>query len=70
MARVCKPGGQILLLEHGRAGTDWLNDILDKGAQRHLMKWGCQWNRDIEDIVKKVGHQLSGNGSGLINWQL
>lgn len=54
MARVCKPDGRILLLEHGRASADWLNGILDKGEQRHLKKWGCQWNRDIEDLVAQV----------------
>jgi methyltransferase OMS1 len=59
MARVCKPEGRILLLEHGRAAREWLNDILDKGAERHLMKWGCQWNRDIEAIVKEVAAMLT-----------
>lgn len=54
MARVCKPNGRILLLEHGRAGWDWLNGVLDRGESKHLRKWGCQWNRDIEAIVAQV----------------
>ena len=54
MARVCRPDGRILLLEHGRAGWDWLDGILDRGESKHLRKWGCQWNRDIEAIVAQV----------------
>lgn len=54
MARVCKPDGRILLLEHGRAGWDWLNGVLDRGERKHLRKWGCLWNRDIEAIVAQV----------------
>ncbi len=55
MGRLCKPEGRIFLLEHGKASADWLNKWLDEGAHKHLMKWGCNWNRDIESIVKEVG---------------
>ncbi|GAB4817849.1 hypothetical protein N2152v2_004895 [Parachlorella kessleri] len=55
MARVCKPGGKIVLLEHGRASWSFVNRILDNGAAQHKGKWGCWWNRDILDIVQKAG---------------
>ncbi|KAK9909128.1 hypothetical protein WJX75_007574 [Coccomyxa subellipsoidea] len=58
MGRVCKPDGKILLLEHGKANPNWLNKILDDGAHKHLMKWGCQWNKDIESIVKEAGLEI------------
>ncbi|BDA41943.1 probable ubiquinone/menaquinone biosynthesis C-methyltransferase Ub at C-terminar half [Coccomyxa sp. Obi] len=58
MGRLCKPEGRILLLEHGKASPDWLNKWLDEGAHKHLMKWGCQWNRDIESIVKEAGLEI------------
>ena len=51
MQRVCKPGGRILLLEHGRSHYDWLNNILDSNAVRHARRWGCYWNRDISELV-------------------
>jgi SAM-dependent methyltransferase len=53
-SRVCRPGGRILLLEHGRGHYAWLNDRLDKSAERHHHKWGCWWNRDIKEIVREV----------------
>ena len=56
MARVCKPEGKILLLEHGRSKTwDWITNYLDKHAERHAKNWGCVWNRDLDDIVKGSG---------------
>lgn len=54
MAAVCKPDGQLLLLEHGRASNDWLNGKLDGGAEKHCAKFGCQWNRPILDIVAEA----------------
>ena len=35
MARVTKPEGKILLLEHGRGKYSWMNEILDKDATTH-----------------------------------
>jgi methyltransferase OMS1 len=49
-----KPGGQLLLLEHGRSGYGWLNERMDAAAGRHRERWGCWWNRDIEGIVRQV----------------
>ena len=54
MAAVCKPGGHIILLQHGKASWDWLNHRLDDEAPAHYAKWGCWWNRDILQIVEKV----------------
>lgn len=55
MARACKPGGKIVLLEHGRSSWGFVNRILDNGAQAHKNKWGCFWNRDILELVRQVG---------------
>ncbi|EJK56642.1 hypothetical protein THAOC_23432 [Thalassiosira oceanica] len=52
----CRPGGKILLLEHGRSETyPRLNAYLDANAERHAKNWGCVWNRDINHIVERAG---------------
>ncbi|OQR99011.1 hypothetical protein ACHHYP_07494 [Achlya hypogyna] len=58
MQRVCKPGGKILLLEHGRSHYDWLSYVLDKFAAKHAERWGCLWNRDILQIVADAGLEV------------
>ncbi|KAI9203223.1 S-adenosyl-L-methionine-dependent methyltransferase [Polychytrium aggregatum] len=55
MARVCKPGGKILLLEHGRSDYEWINSALDKTATAHAESWGCWWNRDVLGLVREAG---------------
>lgn len=52
MQRICKPNGQILLLEHGRSHYSWLTRILDTHAEKHAKRWGCWWNRDVLKIVE------------------
>ncbi|KAK9324202.1 S-adenosyl-L-methionine-dependent methyltransferase [Lipomyces orientalis] len=50
-----KPGGKIVLLEHGRGTWDFVNRILDKSAASRAEVFGCRWNLDIGDIVRKSG---------------
>lgn len=59
MARVCKPNGKILLLEHGRTKSwDFISKYLDKHAERHAKNWGCVWNRDLDRILEDSGLQI------------
>jgi methyltransferase OMS1 len=61
MQRVCDPeNGQILLLEHGLGKYGWLNNVLSAGAKKHFEKWGCQWDRDIEDLIADSGMNMEG----------
>ena len=55
MRRVCKPGGSVRLLEHGRSATGhrWVDWWLDLRAERHAERWGCWWNRDVAAIVAR-----------------
>eukprot|EP00188_Purpureofilum_apyrenoidigerum_P005451 Plantae.Rhodophyta-Purpureofilum_apyrenoidigerum.ctg7102.p1 GENE.Plantae.Rhodophyta-Purpureofilum_apyrenoidigerum.ctg7102~~Plantae.Rhodophyta-Purpureofilum_apyrenoidigerum.ctg7102.p1 ORF type:complete len:256 (+),score=54.64 Plantae.Rhodophyta-Purpureofilum_apyrenoidigerum.ctg7102:222-989(+) len=53
MQRVCKPGGLLLLLEHGESDYQWLSNLQAKGAKRHYDKWGCIYNRNIGELVEQ-----------------
>ncbi|WP_136605081.1 class I SAM-dependent methyltransferase [Paenibacillus dokdonensis] len=58
IGRWCKPGGQVYLLEHGLGRNPFF-----KSAQRLLNPAarkisGCNWNRDIEQIVRNSGLQI------------
>lgn len=98
---MCKPGGRILLLQHGKGSWRFINNVLDNGAGgccrlgcrregawwlavgggkpqclgarravsaasacnlpaagAHFLKWGCWWNRDIEQIVRQAGLEI------------
>jgi methyltransferase OMS1, mitochondrial len=58
LAKLVKPDGKIILLEHGRSSYDFVNQILDRTALDHAKKHGCLWNRDIEQLVKDSGLQI------------
>lgn len=59
MRELLKPGGRIVLLEHGRGKYDFINDILDKRAHKHSEKWGCRWNLDIGELVDESGLEIT-----------
>lgn len=61
MAAALRPGsGRIYLLEHGRGSYGWLNTLLDKFAPGHFRKYGCWWNRDIEELVREAEKEVPG----------
>lgn len=61
MAAALRPGsGRIYLLEHGRGSYGWLNRLLDRFAPSHFERYGCWWNRDIEDMVRRAEREVPG----------
>jgi methyltransferase OMS1 len=52
--KLLKPGGKLLLLEHGKSTWGWLNSHMDEKAAGHYRQYGCWYNRDILDIVQQV----------------
>jgi ubiquinone/menaquinone biosynthesis C-methylase UbiE len=55
MARVCVPGGRILLLEHGRTSWAWAARRQDRLAERHYARLSCRWNQDPLALVQQAG---------------
>ena len=55
MRRVCRPDGQILLLEHGRSRSPWLARFQDRRADAHARMLGCRWNREPLQLVHDAG---------------
>lgn len=58
-ATLLKPGGRIVLLEHGRGDYDFINNILDNRAVKRLETWGCRWNLDIGEILDDSGLEVA-----------
>lgn len=58
MSRVCKPDGQILLLEHGRSSNRLIGWYQDARAERHASQFGCQWNRHPVETARNAGLDL------------
>ena len=59
MARVCRPEGKVLLLEHGRSDREWLGRFQDRTADRHAKQFGCHWNRKSLDLVRRAGLKVN-----------
>jgi len=55
MARVCKDGGRILLLEHGRSDRRWVGRFQDWREDAHAKSLGCHWNREPLQLVQEAG---------------
>jgi ubiquinone/menaquinone biosynthesis C-methylase UbiE len=55
MARVCRPQGKVLLLEHGRSDREWLGRWQDRHADQFAKPLGCHWNREPLDLVRQTG---------------
>ncbi len=65
MGRVCRPGGRILLLEHGRSDADLLARFQDWRADAHFEKHACRWTQDPLENVAAAGLPVSDVTTGL-----
>lgn len=51
MARVYRPDGRVLLLEHGRSSLGPVARFQDRRAREHFETAGCRWNQEPVDVV-------------------
>jgi ubiquinone/menaquinone biosynthesis C-methylase UbiE len=59
MKRVCRPGGRILLLEHGHSNLPWLANFQDRNEYKHFQEHaGCRWNQEPLDLVQSAGIRI------------
>ncbi|KAJ9105681.1 hypothetical protein QFC19_003455 [Naganishia cerealis] len=59
MASLLKPGGRIVLLEHGRSTWDFINNHLDFRAPKRMKTWACRWNLDIGELIDDAGLDIT-----------
>lgn len=55
MKRVVRPGGRILLVEHGRSGVGWIARRQDRNIARVYDESGCRNNRDVGAEIAEAG---------------
>src|SRR5713101_2723900 len=70
MRRVCRSGGRILLLEHGRSDRTDLAAWQDRHAGKWAAHLGCWWNREPLESVQKAGlktHAASRSFLGMVH---
>lgn len=64
MKQLLKPGGKVVLLEHGKSSWEFITRYLDKKADERAKTWGCRWNLDIPQIVRDSGMKVVKNKTG------
>ncbi len=59
MKRVCKKGGKILLLEHGRSNNNFVHKMQLKREMKHYDRIGCSLVRNHDQLVHKAGLHIT-----------
>jgi len=55
MVRVTRPGGRVLLLEHGRSSVGWISRRQDRNIERVCERSACRNNRDVSVELGRAG---------------
>lgn len=59
MTQLLRPGGRIVLLEHGRSNWKFINNHLDFRAEKRMKTWACRWNLDIAELIEDAGLDIT-----------
>ena len=63
MARVCRPDGRVLLLEHGRSDVELVGRFQDWRADAHYEQHGCRWTQDPLAHFEETGLRIADSES-------
>ena len=55
MVRVTRPGGRVLLVEHGRSSVGWISRRQDRNIERVCERSACRNNRDVSVDLARAG---------------
>lgn len=66
MNRVCRPGGRVLLLEHGRSSVGPIASFQDWRADAHLEKHSCRWNQEPLDVLGRSPLELVDSSTAVL----
>lgn len=59
MARVLRPGGEVLLVEHGRSSAAWFARFQDWRADGHYKAAACRWTQAPQALVTEAGLRIT-----------
>ena len=65
MSRVCKPGGTIRLVEHGRSDVRPIASYQEWRTDAHYAQTGCRWDQRPRDVVAEAGLTVQDTTTGL-----
>jgi len=66
MERVCKPGGTVRLVEHGRSSVDPVARFQEWREEAHYAKLGCRWTQEPREVVAEAGLSVRDSSTGLL----
>ncbi|MFB6140301.1 MAG: class I SAM-dependent methyltransferase [Halosimplex sp.] len=65
MERVCRPGGRILLVEHGKSDVRLFARYQEWRADAHYAKQGCRWTQEPLAVAQRAGLDVVASSTGL-----